>query len=542
MPPALLSLLDKVGGPRRATILLVGLAAAVGVFGLARWASAPTWVPAFADLPIADVGPITDRLTQAGVEYKLGPNGGTVLVKTDDVAKARVALARAGVLPTNDRPGFELFDQPSWGQTDLTQRVNYRRALEGELERTISSMRGIKSAKVHLVIPESDNYGVAPPPAEASVVLEPQGADAIAADVVQGISRTVAASVEGLTSDHVTIVDDAGRPLTQGDEPASATSLTSRQLAIQMEVESALREKAERLLVPVLGPGNAKVQVNAALSFDKVERISQSVDPERQAVATEQKSEVIPGAEGGASSSQTAASYVNSTTSETVSSAQGSVKRLSVAVLLATPAPAGAPAPTGDSAADAAAAAAFAARPQAAPVDSAALRAQVETLVKSAVGFDEARGDVVTVAMLPFAPPKFVPAAAPPSTLEQLQQVQRPALSALGILFAFIIALLALRAAGKGTETVTALQPAGVPAGYLEGNANAPAFPSPFAAAGLPAGAAGGPALAHGAPAAHVAHPTIVVPNNPMREQALATVEQQPEVAAKLMRAWLRDG
>ncbi len=532
MPPALLSLLDKVGGPRRATILLVGLAAAVGVFGLARWASAPSWVPAFADLPIADVGPITDRLTQAGIEYKLGPNGGTVLVKTEDIAKARVTLARAGVLPAGERPGFELFDQPSWGQTDLTQRVNYRRALEGELERTISSMRGIKSAKVHLVIPESEHYGVAPPPAEASVVLEPQGADAISNDVVKGIARTVAASVEGLTSDHVTIVDDSGRPLSEGDEPTSATAMTSRQLAIQMEVEQTLREKAERLLVPVLGTGNAKVQVNATLSFDRVERSSVTVDPERQAVATEQKSEIIPGVgSADASSSQQAASYVNSTATESISSAQGAVKRLSVAVLLATPAPAA------GSAGDAAAAA------LAAPVDSAALRTQVETLVKSAVGFDEARGDVVTVAMLPFAAPKPLPVAAAPTTLETLQSVQRPALSALGILFAFIIALLTLRAAGRTTESVTALAAPGVPQGYLAGAGAAgspPAFPSPYAgAAGLPAGEQPG-GLA--APAAPKPHPMIQIQSNPMRDQVLATVDQQPEVAAKLMRAWLRDG
>lgn len=531
MPPAVLSLLDKIGGPRRATILLVGLAAAFGVFGLARWASAPTWIPAFADVPISDVGPLTDRLTQAGVEFKLGSGGGTVLVKSDDVAKARVALARAGVLPTTDRPGFELFDQPSWGQTDLTQQVNYQRALAGELERTIGGMRGIKSAKVQIVMNSSENYGVAPLPAEASVVLEPQGTDAIGADVVRGIARTVAASVEGLTTDHVTIVDDAGRTLSEGDEEGSMTSLSSRQLSVQMETEKGLREKVEKLLAPVLGAGNARVQVNATLSFDRVERSSVTVNPDKQAVATEQKSEVIPGAEGGAASVQSAASYSNSTATESVSSAVGSLKRLSVAVLLATPAPA-APAQAG------------AAAPTAPAVDSAAMRAQVETLVKSAVGFDETRGDVVTVSMLPFIPKPVLADAAPPTTMETLQSVQRPALSALGILFAFIIAMLTLRAAGKTTESVTQLAAAGMPAGYFPSDAggNSAAFAAQYqaqyAAAGLPAGA-GAPGAPQSLPPRPP--PLIIVPNNPMREQVLASVEQQPEVAAKLMRAWLRD-
>lgn len=525
MPPAVLSLLDKIGGPRRATILVVGLAAAVGVFGLARWASAPTWIPAFADVPISDVGPLTDRLTQAGVEFKLGSGGGTVLVKSDDVAKARVALARAGVLPTTDRPGFELFDQPSWGQTDLTQQVNYQRALAGELERTIGGMRGIKSAKVQIVMNSSENYGVAPLPAEASVVLEPQGTDAIGADVVRGIARTVAASVEGLTTDHVTIVDDAGRTLSEGDEEGSMTSLSSRQLSVQMETEKGLREKVEKLLAPVLGAGNARVQVNATLSFDRVERSSVTVNPDKQAVATEQKSEVIPGAEGGAASVQSAASYSNSTATESVSSAVGTLKRLSVAVLLATPAPA---TPT-----DAAAAAPA--------VDSAAMRAQVETLVKSAVGFDEARGDVVTVSMLPFILKPVLADAAPPTTMETLQSVQRPALSALGILFAFIIALLTLRAAGKTTESVTQLAAAGMPAGYFPSDASgnsaafAAQYQAQYGAAGFPSGGGAPHSLPPRPP------PLIIVPNNPMREQVLASVDQQPEVAAKLMRAWLRD-
>ncbi|MCL4214684.1 MAG: flagellar M-ring protein FliF [Gemmatimonadales bacterium] len=519
MPPGLLSIFDRVGGIRRAIILLVGLSAAVGVFGLARWASAPGWVPAFGDVPISDVGAITDRLTQAGVKYKLGGNGGTLLVQTTDVAKARVALARAGVLPSGDRPGFELFDQPSWGQTDLTQRVNYRRALEGELERTIGSMRGIKRAKVHLVIREAESYGVAPLPAEASVMLEPRGEDPISADVVRGIARTVAASVEGLTSDHVTIVDDAGRPLSEGEEPMSSSGMSSRQLAMQLEIENSLREKAERLLVPVVGNGNARVQVNATLNFDRIERSSQRVDPERQSVSTEQKAEVIAGTDGGASTSNTAASYLNSTQTESVAEAVGNLKRLSVAVLLAAPAPA---------AADAAGAAPAIAN------DTAGLRSQVESLVRSAVGYDPARGDVVTVAMLPFIPAPTLPAVSPLSTLETLQSVQRPALNALGILLAFIIALLALRAAGKTSETVTAL--AGAP-GYLPTDAGAAGrYQAPFGAqAHMSDGGQHG-----GAPGRPL--PMISIPSNPVRDQVLATVQQQPDAAAKLMRAWLRDG
>jgi flagellar M-ring protein FliF len=335
--------------------------------------------------------------------------------------------------------------------------------------------------------------------------------------------RTVASSVQGLTSDHVTIVDDAGRTLSEGDEQGSVASMTSRQLSVQLEVEKNLRDKAERLLAPVLGAGNARVQVNATLSFDRVERSSQTVDPDKQAVSQEQKTEIIPGEGPGAASVATSASYVQSIANESISSAIGALQRLSVAVLLATPAPAGPSEGAG---------------PAVATIDSTALREQVETLVKSAVGFDQARGDVVTVTMLPFTPKTVLPATAPPSTFEQLQSVQRPALSALGILLAFVIALLTLRAAGKTSESVTQLAAAGAPAGYFpDANGNPAAFAAQYQ---QQYAAGGGPGMPQMAPPR--AAPMISIPNNPMREQVLASVEQQPEVAAKLMRAWLRDG
>lgn len=531
MPPALLSLFDRVGGPRRAAILAIGLAAAAGVFGLSRWASAPTWVPAFGSVPIGDVGKLTDRLSAAGIEFKLGAGGTTVLVKADEVPKARVALARAGELPTTDRPGMELFDAQQFGVTERVQQINLQRAMEGELEKSIGDLRGIASARVHLVLGESDTYGVAPPPAEASIILEPNGADGISPEVVRGIARTAASAVPGLTSDHVTIVDDAGRTLNEGDEEGSITSLTSRQLAVQQEIEKSLRDKAERLLSPVLGTGNSRVQVSAELTFDRVERRSQTYDPNKAAVREENKDEIIPGTAGGAAQVQTGAAYDNTVSTENFTSAVGTVERISVAVLLATPVP-----PVPDSAATSAPA-------PATPVDSAALRAQVETLVKSAVGYDEARGDVVTVTMLPFRPKLVIPAVPPPTTLEQIRTVQRPALSALGILLAFVIALLTLRAATR-TDASAQLADGGA-AGYFPPDAQSnpaayAAYQQQLAHAG--AGAHGGDAHHAMMPPAPRMPPQIVVPNNPMREQVLASVEQQPEVAAKLMRAWLRDG
>src|SRR5438477_12992340 len=176
MSEFLLPLIDRLGGPRRALVLLIGIGAAALVLMVSRWAGEPTWVPPFSGVPLRSVGQMTDRLDQAGVRYKLERGGADVMVAAPDLAKARVALARGG-MPNAGRPGLELFDQPSWGMTDFTQRINYRRALEGELERTIGKMTGIESAQVHLVLHEADGFAAADKPTEASVVLKTKSGD-----------------------------------------------------------------------------------------------------------------------------------------------------------------------------------------------------------------------------------------------------------------------------------------------------------------------------------------------------------------------------
>src|SRR3954469_13421064 len=181
-------LFDKLGGPRRAMILVVGAIAAGLIFAIAQWAGAPTWVPAFTGIPLESVSAMTDKLDQAAVKYRLERGGADIMVAATDLAKARVALAKGG-MPNSGRPGLELFDQPSWGMTDFTQRINYRRALEGELERTVGKMRGVQSAQVHLVMHETQGFGAAEKPAEASIVLKLRSGAQPEADIVKGIAH-----------------------------------------------------------------------------------------------------------------------------------------------------------------------------------------------------------------------------------------------------------------------------------------------------------------------------------------------------------------
>ena len=226
MSDLLAPLSNLLGGGRRVLVLVIGVAAAGLIFAVSQWAGAPTWVPAFVGVPLEGVTQMTDKLDQAGVKYKLERGGADIMVAVADLAKARVALAKGGI-PMAGRPGLELFDQPSWGMTDFTQRINYRRALEGELERTIGKMRSVESAQVHLVMHETDGFAAQSRPTEASVVLKTKGETD--AEIVKGIAHLVASSVDGLTSDHVTIVKDAGRMLSEAEEATSLAGLSSRQ-------------------------------------------------------------------------------------------------------------------------------------------------------------------------------------------------------------------------------------------------------------------------------------------------------------------------
>lgn len=493
-------LLDRIGGPRRAFILVVGIAAAGLVFVVAQWAGAPTWVPALSNVPLESVSTMTDKLDQAGVKYRLERGGADIMVGANDLAKARVALAKGGI-PNAGRPGLELFDQPSWGMTDFTQRINYRRALEGELERTVGQMRGIDKAQVHLVLHETDGFAAQDRPTEASVVLKLKAPEADP-EIIKGIAHLVASSVEGLTSERVTIVDDAGKLLSEAMEESSATGLTSRQLAMQREVEDYMRVKAERIVAQMVGATNLRVQVSAAMSFDQVQRTTAAVDPEKQAVAAEQKAEIVPGAQGGAGQNNTSTTYENTRSTEQFVAAPGTIKRLTVAVLVADRAP-----------------------PANAPKNAQPTKRlpeelkQIETLVRSAVGADSTRGDVVSVVSVPFAPTVVPPVEAPKTDIVRVvQTAQRPLLGLMGLALIIVIALLSLKS----------LKTTGGVAGSLTSGG------SPMLA--LPHGGGGSQNMINAGPLV-----PVVLPTNTMRDKVNSTIEQQPDAAARVVRAWLKE-
>jgi flagellar M-ring protein FliF len=213
MASMLESLFGRVNGTRQAAIVGVGVAATVAVLALSRWATAPTFVPLYSDVPLESAGAVTDKLTEAGIEFQLERGGSVIKVPSADVAKARVALAREE-LPGTGRPGLELFDKPTWGMTDFTQKVNYRRALEGELERNIGRMQGVERVQVHLALEDDKLFRSDTRDSKASVTLAMRSGEAPTPSTVRGIASLVAGSVSGLDVNHVVIVDDRCNALT----------------------------------------------------------------------------------------------------------------------------------------------------------------------------------------------------------------------------------------------------------------------------------------------------------------------------------------
>lgn len=522
------SMFGRLSGARQAAIIAVGVLVTAAVFGVSRWATAPTMVPLYADVPVENVRKITDKLTESGVAFELDNTGTTILVASADLAKARVDLASAD-MPSSGRPGLELFDKPQWGSTDFTQKINYRRALEGELERTIGKMQGVEAVQVHLALEEDALFKKNERQTKASVTLTMAGGETARAETVRSIAMMVSSSVGGLDPERVTIVDARGQALTMQDD-GSLAGLSSRQLAVQQEVEGYLEQKADRLLSSLVGSGNARVQVSASINFDKVERTTQAVDPDKQAMSTEQKSEVTPSSpQQGAGYTQTAVSYENSRSTETFSGAIGNIKKVTVAVLVADKA---VPAPVTDTSANAVP------QPPIITQRTPEELARIETLVRNALGVDSVRGDMISVVSAPFDIP-VVPVVTrdtvpTPDMIARIQTNPKPLVAIAALVVLLIVALVALSALKpkKQPQLTSAERPAIAPAtGYPE----------------LPAST---PMQAAMREAEELEQQQMTEPKRPIvlpppvtsveREQAVATVDQRLDAATRVTRAWLQ--
>lgn len=398
-------------GIARVAAMAVTAVLMVGFFGFLIFrVTSPQMAPVYSGLEFEDSAAIVKELRTIGVPFEIKGDGESILVPRDQITTIRMSLAESG-LPNKGQVGYEIFDQQNTlGATSFVQNLNRLRALEGELARTISSLTRVKSARVHLVLPERELFRREAKQPSASIVLEVRGV--LSAGEIRAVQQLVASAVDSLSPNMVSIVNSAGQLLatgTDGPESALATIGEERTLAI----ESRLRNRLEELLSNVVGAGRARVQVSAELDMNRLTRTSENFDPNGQVVRSAQTRDLNNNSQGAANGGQVSvanelpgasanqgdssgATEQSATTEETINYEiskttqtevieAGAIKRLSVAVVvdgLYTTNAAGVPEYTARSTAE---------------------LEQIRALVSSAIGYDLSRGDQLEVLNMKFA-------------------------------------------------------------------------------------------------------------------------------------------
>jgi flagellar M-ring protein FliF len=422
----LLEFAKTIGAPRIAAMGAVTLAL-VGFFTfLILRVTAPEMMPLFTDLTLDDSAAIVKQLDREGVAYELRNNGNVILVPQDRVAKLRMELAQNG-LPKGGGIGYEIFDKSdALGTTSFVQNINAVRALEGELERTIRTLDSVQDARVHLVIPERPLFSRDKVEPSASIVLRVRGS--LEPGQVRAIRHLVATAVNGLRPQRISVVDEAGNLLADGadDDPTGSTVIDERQVGLQ----NRLRKQVEGIVDSVVGPGHARVQVNADFDFNRITETSDKYDPDGRVVRSSQTREEssattptnnevtvgnqIPQGQQNPNPQDNAqpreqskkteetVNYEISKTTKTQVTEPGQVKRISVAVVV-----------DGTYSKDDKGNIVYKPRSKE-EID------QIAALVRSTIGFDQKRGDQVEVANLRFAEPPAQPITEPTGWMSAL--------------------------------------------------------------------------------------------------------------------------
>jgi flagellar M-ring protein FliF len=338
-------------------LAIVLIAASLPAF--IHWQHERDFRPLFTGMAAEDASAVVQKIKESGVEHRLTNNGATVEVPAEKVDEVRLELAGAG-LPKSGRIGFELFDKTNLALTDFSERVNYRRAIEGELERSVKALSAIETARVHVSFPKDSVFLDAREPAKASVLVRLRPGAALQPQNVTAITNLVASAVEGLSPEFVSVVDMQGNLLSRPRKVGSeASDSADTLLEYKHQVEKDLMAKVEATLDPLLGEGRFRVGISADCDLSTSEQTDETFDPTRSVMASSQKSEDLAGSAGAggvpgtpsnlprstikplvASPGSTVSRRTENTTFETsrtvrqVKMPRGSIKRLSAALLL----------------------------------------------------------------------------------------------------------------------------------------------------------------------------------------------------------------
>jgi flagellar M-ring protein FliF len=404
-----LAALQRFGIGRLAVLVGVGIGIAAALVALTSFLGAEPKALLYSSLDLKEASSITAALDQAGIKYEAQGDGSTIMVPRDKVASTRLMLSAKG-LPTAASIGYEIFDGNNvLGQTDFVQQLNRQRAVEGELARTIRTMKGITDTRVHLVMPKRQLFENEAEQPSASVTIGMAGRQPDP-EMVRAIQNLIAGAVPNLKPDRVTVIDENGKTLSAADDGSIAGSMAD---ARRSQVEARLRETVKGLVEGVVGPGKVKVDVSADLDLSRVTVQEEKYDPDGQVVRSESTSERnardsgnnnngqvtaaqnVPGgtpadpnfqplgSQEGANESVT--NYEISKSTRTEVREPGEIKKVSVAVAVD-----GLTAPGTDG------------KPGAYTPRTAQEMQRIEQLVRAAVGYNQQRGDVVTVVNVKF--------------------------------------------------------------------------------------------------------------------------------------------
>nr|WP_320050079.1 flagellar basal-body MS-ring/collar protein FliF [uncultured Desulfuromonas sp.] len=420
----------------------------------------------FANLSENDASSIVTWLKEQKVPYELRSGGQSVYVPAERVYETRLDLAGAG-LPQGGGVGFEIFDKQSLGITDFVQKVNYLRAMQGELSRTVASLSPVSAARVHLALPQKRLFKSEQQRVTASIIVKLAPGRSLKESQVQGIVNLVAGSVEGLEPEYVTVVDAGGKVLSKKPDEGLSGPMTPGMLEYQRAVERQMETRAQAMLDRALGMANSLVKVTAVLDFAQVEKLEELYDPKSAVPRSEQLQEQkegagsagggVPGVQanlgggvntagGGGSNSSSTAETTNYEISKVVNrtvAPVGTIKHLSVSVLVADKMAQ----PEGEGA-----------DPVMTPRSEQELRT-IEKMVQSALGIDKTRGDQLNVVSMPFADEFYEkPQILEPSVSDQLY-VYMPLLKyVLAGLGALVMYLMLVRPALKTLKSEATVQ------------------------------------------------------------------------------------
>jgi flagellar M-ring protein FliF len=442
-------LLQSLSATQRVTIVICAVAVVAGVMWFSRWQQESGMRPLYTALAPEDASAMVAKLRESGVVYKVGENGTSLMVPEARVAELRLEMAGLG-LPKTGRIGFEIFDKTNFGITDFAEHVNYRRAVEGELERSVMALAEVQQARVHVSLPKESVFTDSRESAKASVLVGLRPGSRLSAQNITAITNLISSAVEGLAPESVSVVDMSGNLLSRPRRDAMPDGAQISEAAIEYRqaIEHDLAVKINNTLDPLLGADKFRTGVSADVDMSSGEQSEETFDPTKSVMVTSQKTEdtsgttraaASPTAPGtaanlpptaapkptgsGSTSSKRSESiaYQSSRVTKHVKLPQGSIKRLSIAVLVDQGAKWEGQGKNMHRVVT--------------PPDAAKMKT-IQSLVSALVGLNAERGDQLTVEALPFdntlnmeLPPAQAPDSGKPQNLNVIETLkQKPML------------------------------------------------------------------------------------------------------------------